>query len=91
MEDTVEVVKGVVLKEVQANRAQRRALGFRGPAFRHTVGFVPRYVMRHYLPNLFALNDYPNFDPVGPGVFTRRQRKARARIMRAMARRGMNL
>lgn len=73
-----------------ANRRMRRAMGFRGPAFKHPGGIaVPRYIRRHYLPNLFALTEYPNYEPVGPGVFNRRQRKARARIQRLTAQKGL--
>lgn len=63
-----------------ANRRMRRAMGFRGPAFKHPgLNPITRYVIRHYVPAEFS---QPR---------TRRQRKVRARILRAIARRGLDV
>lgn len=62
----------------QMNRAGRRAMGFRGPIdpewVQHEASqFVPRFVRRHFAKTIDA------------HLRTRRQRKARAHIIRLMA------
>jgi len=54
------------------NRAERRAVGWRGPAFMRRQGDIrPRYVRRHAVATVNALMT---------GNATRRVRKARARM-----------
>jgi len=63
-------------RDVRAvNRTTRRKSGFRGPAFTGSAPSLVRYVRRHAA----ALDERK----------TRRQRKVRARALRAVMRRGM--
>lgn len=64
------------------NRAERRAAGFRGPAFLHTITDArPRYVRRHSVTAIQAA--------LKGGPVSRRNRKRLARIDREASRLGL--